>query len=259
MSDGNIVDLAVLHAGNSGFNVSGLSVVSDTLCSINGSASKPGSQAIVKNGKITFYTCGASLFTMNPTGGGAGSNDLRILIGDCAQVQIYYNNQLQIYNTAPPATGCAGTSPGSWAMLRVGGTTYGNGVDGVTATAWATNTTTGSTSGNTYTATTTMTTPLIGGLTYTLIIDWSHTAPNKYLTWSYRVIIPATNAANVRFYMANDSSVAGADTNDAGYYTMTGGQTIGVYDSVANVLSAYRYVSGAAWTSYEAGAWATVA
>jgi hypothetical protein len=57
--------------------------------------------------------------------------------------------------------------------------------------------------------------------------------------------------------MANDSSVAGADANDAGYYTMTGGQTVGVYDSVANVLSAYRHISGPAWTSYEAGMWNT--
>jgi hypothetical protein len=257
MSDGNVVDLAVLHAGNSIFNTSGLSLSSDTLCDTSGSASKPGSQAIVKNGRITFYTCGASSFTMNPTGGTAGSNDLRIIIGDCAQVQIYYNNQFQIYNTNPPAAGCAGTSPGSWAMLRIGGVTYGNGVDGVTATAWSTNTTTGSTSGNTYTATSTMT-RVVGALTYTLIIDWSHTAPNKYLTWSYRVIVPATNAANVKFYMANDSSVAGADANDTGYYTMTGGQTIGVYDSVANVLSAYRYVSGPVWTSYETALWNTL-
>jgi hypothetical protein len=86
--------------------------------------------------------------------------------------------------------------------------TYGNGVDGVTATAWSTATTTGSTSGNTYTATSTMT-RVVGALTYTLIIDWSHTAPNKYFTWSYRVIIPATNTLNVRFYMGNDTTVAG--------------------------------------------------
>ncbi len=71
MSDGNIVDLAVLHAGNTLFNTSGLSLSSDTLCGIDGSASKPGSQAIVRGGKITFYTCGASSFTMNPTGGTA--------------------------------------------------------------------------------------------------------------------------------------------------------------------------------------------
>ena len=34
---------------------------------------------------------------MNPTGGTAGSNDLRIIVGDCAQAQIYYNNLTQIY------------------------------------------------------------------------------------------------------------------------------------------------------------------
>lgn len=34
---------------------------------------------------------------------------------------------------------------------------------------------------------------------------------------------------------------------------------MGVYDNVANVLSAFRYLSGALWTSYEAGPYATVA
>ena len=186
---------------------------------------------------------------MNPTGGTAGSNDLKIIIGDCAQVQLYYNNLTQIYTGNPAATGCG--LPGVWAALRIGGTTYGNGVDGVTATAWTTQSTTGSTSGNTYTATSTMT-AVVGGLTYTLIIDWAHTATNKYFTWSYRVIVPTGNVANIRFYFANDSFVAGGDANDNGYFTNTGGQTIGVYDSVANVLSAYRYLSGALWTGYEA-------
>lgn len=57
-------------------------------------------------------------------------------------------------------------------------------------------------------------TRVVGGLTYTLIIDWAYTAPNKYFTWSYQVIVPAGNTQNVRFYMANDSYLAGADTND---------------------------------------------
>lgn len=47
---------------------------------------------------------------MNPSGGTAGSNDLRLIIGDCAQTQIYYNNQAQIYTGTPPATGCAATN-----------------------------------------------------------------------------------------------------------------------------------------------------
>lgn len=97
----------MLHAGDTEFNISGLSVSRDTLCNADGSASKPGSQGIVKNGKVTFYTCGASSFTMNPSGGTAGSNDLRLIIGDCAQTQVYYNNQQQVYQNAPPTSGCS--------------------------------------------------------------------------------------------------------------------------------------------------------
>ena len=104
----------------------------------------------------------------------------------------------------------------AWPILRVGTVNYGNDF-----TAWTTNTTTGSTSGNTYTATSTMT-AVTGGRTYTLIIDWSHTVPNKYFTWSYRVIIPAGNTLPVKFYYGMDSMVAGNDINDVGYYTNTG-------------------------------------
>jgi hypothetical protein len=106
MSDGNVVDLMTMHAGDTDFHTGGLSLSANTVCNPDGSTSISGSQAIVKNGKVTFYTCGASLFTMNPTGGTTGSNDLRIVIGDCAQAQIYYNNLQQAYTGNPPATGC---------------------------------------------------------------------------------------------------------------------------------------------------------
>lgn len=96
----------------------------------------------------------------------------------------------------------------SWPALRIGATTYGNDF-----TAWSTNTTTGTTIDNTYTATTVMT-RIVGALTYTLIIDWSYTAPNKYLTWTWRMTIPATNTDNIRFYYGMDSMVAGNDTSD---------------------------------------------
>lgn len=55
-----------------------------------------------------------------------------------------------------------------------------------------------------------------------------------------------------------DSLVAGADTNDVGYYTNTGGQTVGVFDSVANIISAFRHISGPAWTGYQANGYTTV-
>lgn len=153
MGEGMALDIMTMHAGDADFHTGGLSVSPDTLCNTDGSASIPGSQASVKNGKVTFYTCGASSFTMNPTGGTAGSNDLRLVIGDCAQTQIYYNGLAQVYTGNPPATGCSTNSTmDSWPVLRIGGTSYGNDF-----TAWTTNTTTGSTNGNTYTATSTMT------------------------------------------------------------------------------------------------------
>ena len=252
-SDGFVVDIAVLHEGDTEFNTLWLSTQASTLCNADGSSTKWWSKAIVKNGKITFYTCGASSFTINPTGGWAWSNDLRIIVWDCAQVQIYYNNLQQIYNGNPPATGCsAWSNMDAWPVLRIGNTSYGNDF-----TAWSTNTTTGSTTGNTYTATSTMT-RVVGGLTYTVIIDWEHTAPNKFLTWKWRVIVPPTNTQNIRFYYGMDSAVAGVDTNDVGYYTNTGGQTVGIYDSVANIVSAFRYINGPAWSGYQANWWNTV-
>lgn len=218
--DGIVLDIAALHAGDADFNTSGLSIDGTTGCNPDGTATIPGSSVTVKNGKVTFYTCGASSFTMNPSGGTAGSNDIRAVIGDCGQIQIYYNNLMQIYTGNPPATGCsAGGTMDAWPVLRIGATSYGNDF-----TAWSTNSTTGSTVGNTYTATSTMT-RVVGGLTYTLIIDWSYTAPNKYITWSWRMTIPPTNTQNVRFYYGMDSYVAGGDTNDVGYLSSTGGLT----------------------------------
>lgn len=35
------------------------------------------------------------------------------------------------------------------------------------------------------------------------------------------MIIPTGNTLNVRFYYGMDSTVAGADSNDVGYYTNT--------------------------------------
>ena len=118
MGEGMVVDLMTMHHGDTDFHTGGLSLDPSTRCNTDGTASIPGSQGVVKNGKVTFYTCGASSFTMNPTGGTAGSNDLRIIIGDCAQAQIYYNNLTQIYTGNPAATGCG--APAVWTALRIG-------------------------------------------------------------------------------------------------------------------------------------------
>lgn len=55
---------------------------------------------------------------MNPTGGVTGSNDLRLIIGDCGQFQLYYNSGANMYTGNPPATGCNNTLD-NWIALRI--------------------------------------------------------------------------------------------------------------------------------------------
>lgn len=92
---------------------------------------------------------------MNPVGGTTTSNDIKLIIGDCGQIQVYYKGNTNIYSGNPSANGCGGNS--SWPRLRVGTTDIGNGG----STAWSGQTTTGSQVGNTYTAVTTLQSPLI--------------------------------------------------------------------------------------------------
>ena len=252
MTDGIIVDLATLHAGDTGFNTSGLSVSNDTLCGVDGSASKPGSQAVVKNGKITFYTCGASTFTMNTNGGVVGSNDIKLIIGDCGQFQLYYNGAVNMYTGNPPATTGCNTTLDNWIALRIGATTYWS-----EANNWTTASTTGSQNGNTYNGTTTLT-RLVGAFTYTLILDWQYLAPNKFFTINYSLTIPTGNTNNIRFYLGNDSMAGGDDANDLGYTGSAPTRTIGVYDNIKNLTSAIRYLSGTMWTAEEVSPYGTI-
>jgi hypothetical protein len=62
---------------------------------------------------------------MNPSGGTTGSNDIRLIIGDCAQTQVYYNNQPQVYQGTPPGNGCSTNSTmDAWPVLRIGTVSY---------------------------------------------------------------------------------------------------------------------------------------
>ncbi len=92
----------------------------------------------------------------------------------------------------------------------------------------------------------------MGTGTYTLILDWRYISPNKFFNIDWSVNVPAGNANNVRFYIGNDSTVGGADTNDVGYTGSSPSQTIGVFDNILNQMSAIRYLSGLAWTAQEA-------
>jgi hypothetical protein len=251
MTDGIEMEIAVLHEWDTDFNTSWLSTSPDALCNTDGTTTIPGNITHIQWWKVTFYTCGASSFIMNPTGWSTGSNDLKLIIWDCGQFQLYYNSGANVYTGNPPATGCNNTLD-SWIALRIGTTTYGS-----DWTAWSTNSTTGTTIGNSYTGRTTLT-RVVTGRTYTLILDWRYTAPNKYFNIDWSMTIPAWNTRNVRFYLANDSTVGWADADDVGYTWSLPSQTVWVFDSLLNQMSAIRYLSGALWTAQEADGWNTV-
>ncbi|MBP9779159.1 hypothetical protein KBD33_00880 [Candidatus Gracilibacteria bacterium] len=251
MTNGVEMEIAVLHEGDSDYNTIGLSTSPDALCNSDGSSTIPGTLTTVQGGQATFYTCGASRFIINPTGGTTGSNDLKLIIGDCGQFQLYYNSGANVYTGVPPTTGC-NTTVDSWIALRIGTRTYGSDWTG-----WSTQTTTGTTVGNTYTGRTTLT-RVVGGRTYTVLLDWTYISPNKFFNIDWSVTVPTGNTNNIRFYIANDSTVGGADANDVGYTGSAPSQTVGVYDSVLDQMSAIRYLSGVMWTAQQANGYNTV-
>lgn len=65
------VELAVVHADNPNPTTDSLTLNKEDTC-IAWKASHPASLAKVKDGKITFYTCGASTFILNATGTSSG-------------------------------------------------------------------------------------------------------------------------------------------------------------------------------------------
>lgn len=251
MTDGIEMEIAVLHEWDSEYNVFGLSTSPDALCNSDGSSTIPGTLTTVQGWKAIFYTCWASRFIMNPTGWTTGSNDLKLIIWDCGQFQLYYNGTNNMYTGDPPATGC-NTTLDTWIALRIGGTTYWS--DGNN---WSTKLTTWSQNGNTYTGTTTLT-RTVWWRVYSLILDWRYESPDKFFTIDYSVTLPAWNTNNVRFYIANDSMVWGNDANDVGYSGSAPSPTVWVFDNVLNQISAIRLVSWSIWTAAEASPYATI-
>lgn len=167
---------------------------------------------------ITFITkTDAASYTMNPVWWTAASNDLRIIIWDWWQTQVYYKWLAQNYGWNPWATW--NSWPNHYVRLSIWNTRVWK-----WWTNWTSATTSWSQNGNTYNATTTLT-YTNWWRTYRVIIDREYTAPNTYFTWRYRVEIPTWNTENIRFYFSMDSYVAWWDSWDVWYYNNNPSQT----------------------------------
>ena len=75
LADGKALRVRVHHEGDDAFSVQGLSVDADATCDANGGATPSSSRARVADGRVVFYTCGASTFILDPADDADPSND----------------------------------------------------------------------------------------------------------------------------------------------------------------------------------------
>jgi hypothetical protein len=67
LTDGSAVMVQVQHAGDTKFGSHGITMDPDASCS-DGLSSDENASATVQDGKVVFYTCGASTFVVTYTG-----------------------------------------------------------------------------------------------------------------------------------------------------------------------------------------------
>lgn len=74
--DGTLVDVQVRHGDDLDFSRRGLTLDGAAMCDPEGNASEGLGEMYVKNGKVQFYTCGASTFILNASGN--SSNNIKL-------------------------------------------------------------------------------------------------------------------------------------------------------------------------------------
>ena len=249
--DGQKFRIRVRHTDDKNYNTSWLTLDANATCDKKWWVSNESNIAYAKDGYIKFYTCWASSFTINTTGGTTVNNGLKLVVGDCAQTQITYINSAQVYGGAVPWSGCG--TPSSWPALRIGTTTYANAI----GTSFTSANTRGYQNGTTYTAITDINVLHTNGLYYNLKIDWKYNAPDAFFTWKWTINIPNGNTDTVKFYYAMDSSIGWDDAGDSWFYEAAT-QKVGIRDSADKIANTFRVTSGLALTAYEVKWYATI-
>jgi hypothetical protein len=103
------------------------------------------------------------------------------------------------------------------------------------------------------------------GLTYTVKVTITYTAPDDRMKLDYEVIIPDGNTKAVRLYHLIDTYLGGSDAGP-GFFTdpvdcgsgAESGAVVGVDRADLGVVQAFQYISGAPWTSYMSGYYSDV-
>ena len=197
---------------------------------------------------------------INPTGGTGSTDGIRLTIGNTGQIQVLRNGTGQLYNpnlTAGATTNCSMTNG---VFLAVGNTVTGPqnfatvASAGVTLQEWTPISNTFTPQGSGGTATTVLR-ATVAARNYDLTVTWQYTFPNDFVIVTHSLVVPAGNASTVRLYHVADAFLGGDDFGPS-FFSLGPPALVGGYRPASNIVEAWRFRGGIAWTGYFAGFYA---
>lgn len=197
---------------------------------------------------------------INPTGGTASTNGIRLTIGNTGQLQVLRNGTGQLYDPDLTAGATTNWSMTNGVFLAVGSTVVGpqnfaTSADvGVTLAEWTPISNTLTPQGNGGTATTVLR-ATVGGRNYDLTITWAYTYPNDFVAVTHSLVVPTGNTSTVRLYHVADAYLGGDDYGPS-FFSLGPPALVGGYRPASNIVEAWRFRGGIAWTGYFAGYYA---
>jgi large repetitive protein len=197
---------------------------------------------------------------INPTGGTASTNGIRLTVGNTGQIQVLRNGTGQLYSPSNTAGATNNSSMDNGVYLAVGNTVVGPANfatvagTGVTLQEWTPISNTVTPQGNGGTGTLVLR-ATVAARNYDLTISWQYTYPNDFVIVTHSLLVPAGNTSTVRLYHVMDAYLGGDDFGPS-FYSLGPPSLVGGYRPASNIVEAWRFRGGIAWTGYFAGYYA---
>ena len=197
---------------------------------------------------------------INPTGGSGSTDGIKLTIGTTGQLQVLRNGTGQLYNPNLSAGATTSSSMTNGIFLAVGNTVTGPqnfatlASTGVTLQEWTPISNTFTPQGSGGTATTVLR-ATVATRNYDLSVTWLYTYPNDFVIVTHSLLVPAGNTATVRLYHVMDAFLGGDDFGPS-FFSLGPPALVGGYRPASNIVEAWRYRGGIAWTGYFAGFYA---
>lgn len=197
---------------------------------------------------------------INPTGGTGSTDGIRVTIGNTGQLQVLRNGTGQLFAPSLTAGATTNNSMTNGIFLAVGNVVAGPrnfatlASTGVTLQEWTPISNTFTPQGSGGTATTVLR-ATVAARNYDLTVTWQYTYPNDFVIVTHSLVIPAGNPSTVRLYHVADAFLGGDDFGPS-FFSLGPPALVGGYRPASNIVEAWRYRSGIAWTGYFAGFYA---